>query len=152
MSLWETFSALKADSEENSPIMRKSNSFEIVYFSSLPASLTKILLKVMALSYSQKIFRCSRASNFEVDRPIWPEFERVRDFMFVPFTGEFDDDPVQNTVAILSTNFSPLQPIGQLLELKDKQLQFCSRNWPEFGLVRDFICVLVTFTASFTRI
>ena len=75
---------------------------------------------MMALSYSQKVFRFSRASNSEVERSIWPEFERVRDFMLVLFTGKFDDDPIQNKVAIVSTKFSPLQPMGQLLELKDK--------------------------------
>ena len=30
-----------------------------------------------------KIFHCSRASNYEVNGPIWPEIELVRDFMAV---------------------------------------------------------------------
>ena len=57
---------------------------------------------------SQKKFHHSRASNSKANIPIWPKFELRQDFMPVPVTCKFDEDPIKSEVAILRTIFSPL--------------------------------------------
>ena len=53
-------------------------------------------------------FFYSRASNSEVDSPIWPEFELIQDFMAVLVTCKIDEDRIKSEVAIIRTTFSPL--------------------------------------------
>ena len=50
----------------------------------------------------------SRASNSEVDSPIWPEFGPIQDFMAVLVTCKIDEDSIKSEVAIIRTTFSPL--------------------------------------------
>ena len=56
--------------------------------------------KMKALSpvqhFYREEFRRSRASNFKVNGPIWPEIELVRDFMFVFITCKFEEDQIKN--------------------------------------------------------
>ena len=44
---------------------------------------------------SMIFFRCSRAGNSEVNRPIRPVFEPTRDFMLNMDTCKFDKDPIK---------------------------------------------------------
>ena len=63
---------------------RNSNSSEILFLSSLPASLTKIESTLNALAWRHRFpqnIRHSRASNSKVNGPIRPEIELFRDFM-----------------------------------------------------------------------
>ena len=60
------------------------------------------------------MFHHSRASNSEVNGPIWPEIELVRDFMAVLVTCKYDEDPIRNEVAILRTTFSPIISLWEL--------------------------------------
>ena len=53
-----------------------------------------------------RLFRHSNNSN--VNGPIWPEFELIRDFMAVLVTCKFDEDPIKSEVAIVWTTLSPL--------------------------------------------
>ena len=55
----------------------------------------------------------TRAGNSEVNRPMWPDFQRIRDFMAVLVTCKFDDDLIKHEAAIMSTTFSPLQVYGK---------------------------------------
>ena len=67
--------------------------------------LTKFsLLKV----YAKKLYH-SRASNFDVNSPIWLEIELFGDFITVFVSYMLDEDPTKNDVAILRTTFSSLQ-------------------------------------------
>ena len=95
------------------------------------------------------IFRHSRASNSEVNSPIWPEFELVRDFMAVLVT------PASLTKlrsTILWTTVSPLQVYGKhFRRLRANNSKENNPIWPEIELVRDFMAVLVT-PASLTKL
>ena len=53
-------------------------------------------------------FRRSRAANSAVLGPIWPNFELVRDVMYVLVTCKFEEDPIKNEGARVFTTFSPL--------------------------------------------
>ena len=55
------------------------------------------------LKVYEKMFCRSRASNFEVNSPIWPEIELVQDFIAVLVTQKYDEDPIKNKVGILRT-------------------------------------------------
>ena len=44
----------------------------------------------------------------EVNRQMCQEFELFQDFMAVLVTCKFDDDPIKNEGAIVSTTFAPL--------------------------------------------
>ena len=74
---------------------RITNSFKLSCISSSPARMKMIQSKMKELEWSQhfshyksmRIFsRHSRAANFTVHCPIWPNFELVRDFMVVLIT------------------------------------------------------------------
>ena len=74
---------------------RISNSFEMLWMSSLPASMKKIRSKMKALEWSQHytaIFRRARADNSGVGVGIWPKFELIQAFMHVLVTCKNEDD------------------------------------------------------------
>ena len=74
---------------------RISNSSEMLWMSSLPASMKKIRSKMKALEWSQHytaIFRRTRADNFGVGVGIWPKFELIQAFMHVLVTCKNEDD------------------------------------------------------------
>ena len=52
--------------------------------------------------------RRSRAANSAVLGPIWPNFELVRDGMYVLVTCKYEEDPIKNEGARVFTTFSPL--------------------------------------------
>ena len=74
---------------------RISNSFEMLWMSSLPASMKKILSKMKALEWTQHytaIFQMARADNSGVGVGIWPKFELIQAFMHVLVTCKNEDD------------------------------------------------------------
>ena len=94
----------------------KSNSFELLCLSWLPATLMMIRSKMIELAWRQhfpivsvwKIFRRSRAANSVVSGPIWPKFELVRDFMHVLVTCKYETDRIKSNREKVETSFSPL--------------------------------------------
>ena len=91
------------------------------------------------------LFWHSRASNSEVNGPIWPEFEHIPDCIAVLVTCKFEDDSIKNEGAIFCTTFSPLQVHGKIFH--------CSRAnnskanipiRPKIDLVQDYMTVLIT--------
>ena len=52
--------------------------------------------------------RRSRAANYAVLGPIWPNFELVRDVIDVLVTCKYEEDPIKNEGAREVTSFSPL--------------------------------------------
>ena len=96
---------------------RISNSFKLLYMSSLPANIKRIQSKnsgenVMT-SFSPLLvygifFIRSRAANSAVLGPIWPNFELVRDVKDVLVTCNYKEDPIKNEGARALTTFSPL--------------------------------------------
>ena len=75
---------------------RISNSSEMLWMFSLPASMKKIRSKMKALEWSQhyteQFFRCARADNSGVGVGIWPKFELIQAFMHVLDTCKNEDD------------------------------------------------------------
>ena len=82
----------------------KSNSFELLCMSCLPATLMMIRSKMKELAWRHhfpiiilwEFFRRSRAANSIVSGPIWPNFELVRDFMHVLVTCKYKKDRIKN--------------------------------------------------------
>ena len=71
------------------------------------------LIKIESDKVKYRVFRHSRASNFDVNCLIWPGFKLIRDFKAVLVTCKFDEDPIKSEVAILRTTFSPLKVYGK---------------------------------------
>ena len=74
---------------------RISNPSEMLWMSSLPASMKKIRSKMKALEWSQHytaIFRRARAHNSGVGVGIWPKFELIQALMHVLVTCKNEDD------------------------------------------------------------
>ena len=90
---------------------RISNSSEMLWMSSLPASMKKIRSKMKALVWTQhytEIFRRARADNSGVGVGIWPKFELIQAFMHVLVTCKNEDDRFKNEGARVFTRFLPL--------------------------------------------
>ena len=74
---------------------RISNSSEMLWMSSLPASMKKIRSKMKALEWSQHytaIFQTRKGSYSGVGVDIWPKFELIQAFMHVLVTCKNEDD------------------------------------------------------------
>ena len=74
---------------------RISNSFEMLWMSSLPATMKNIRSKMKALEWSQHytaFFTRARADNSGVGVGIWPKFELIQAFMHVLVTCKNEDD------------------------------------------------------------
>ena len=74
---------------------RISNSSEMLWMSSLPASMKKIQSKMKALEWTQHytaFFRRARADNSGVGVGIWSKFELIQAFMHVLVTCKNEDD------------------------------------------------------------
>ena len=90
---------------------RNSNSFGLLWLSSLPASMSKIRSKIKELECLQDymtFFRRSRAANSEVRGGILPKFELIHAFIIVQVTCKNEEDPIKNEGARVLTIFSPL--------------------------------------------
>ena len=81
-------------------------------------------------------FQSSRASNVEVNRQIWSEFQLIRDLIPVLVFCKFDENSTKNKCAIALTYFSGAH--GRL-----SQKLMSGGIWPKFEFVH-FISVLVT--------
>ena len=88
---------------------------------------------------STTFFPALIARNSEVFRWMWQEFELVWDFIAVPVTCEFDDDPNKNEGAIVST-FSPLEAYGKnFRRSRASNSKASSPIWAKIELVQDFM-------------
>ena len=91
---------------------RISNSSEMLWMSSLPASMKKIQSKMKGLEWTQHytafFFRRARADNSGVGSGIRLEFELVQAFMYVLVTCKNEEDPIKNAGARVFKRFLPL--------------------------------------------
>ena len=90
---------------------RNSNSSEILWFSSIPASMKTIRLKIKALEcyqdYISGFFRRSKAANSEVSGGILQKFKLIQAFKVALVTFKNEEDPIKNEGArVLTTFFS----------------------------------------------
>ena len=102
---------------------RNLNSSALSCMSSLPASMRTINSKKKELECSQDFShyksmgffsRRSRAAKSAVLRPIWPNFELVRDVINVLVTCKFEEDPIKNEVLECSQHFSHYNLMGAI--------------------------------------
>ena len=96
---------------------RNLNSYKLSCMSSLPARMRMIDSKMKELEClqdfshykSMRTFsRPSKAANPAVLGLIWPNFELVRDVMYVLVTCKYEEDQIKNEDARVFTTFSPL--------------------------------------------
>ena len=73
-----------------------------------------------------------------------PEIERVRAFMPVLVTSNFDDDSIKNEQASMETPFSHCMFMGNVLDLKAANSIVNGPSWPKFEPVRDCMHILLT--------
>ena len=62
------------------------------------------------------------AVNFAVLGPIWPNFELVRDVIYVLYICKYEEDPIKNEKLECSQDFSHYNPMGAI----------CCHGKPEF--------------------
>ena len=98
------------------------------------------ILNLSLLPANPKSINCSKASNSHMNNPICPNFILVRDFMIVLVICKFDEQPLQNEIAIVHTTFSLLYVYGRL---KRKQLSLNSPIYPKIDFYQDLKAVLM---------
>ena len=90
---------------------RISNSSELLWMFSLPASTKKIRSKMKRLDCSRikhQFFRRARTDNSKVCGGIWPKFELILGFMHAILTCKNENDQIRNEGARVFTRFLPL--------------------------------------------
>ena len=68
----------------------------------------RVFTRFLSLQVYGDFSRRSRAANSAVLGPTWPNFELVRDVMYVLVTCKYEEDPIKNEGARVFTTFSPL--------------------------------------------
>ena len=112
----------------------KSNSSEIFCLSSLPSS-----LKIQSKMKCPHFCPSSRMLNSKVN---W-RFKLIQDFMPVLVTCKFDNNPIKNENAKVTTTFHQ-KPIGKFFDAEGEVTLKQSLIWPKIELVRDLMPVQVT--------
>ena len=87
---------------------RISNSFEILWLSSLPASMKKIQSKMKALEWTQHFPHYNSMVAMETSGRIWPNFELIQSLIHVLITCKYEKNPIKNSGENVMTSFSPL--------------------------------------------
>ena len=90
---------------------RISNSSEMLWMFSLPASMKKVRSKIKALECSTLYsnFRCAKADNSGVGGGIWPKFELIQ---AVLVTCKNEDDRIKKAELEYSQYFYHYKPMG----------------------------------------
>ena len=87
---------------------RISNSFEILWISSLPASMKKIRSKMKALEWTQHFPNYNSMVAMETSARIWPNFELIQALIHVLITCKYEKNPIKNSGENVMTSFFPL--------------------------------------------
>ena len=87
---------------------RISNSSEILWMSSLPASMKKIRSKMKALEWTQHFPHYNSMVAMETSGRIWPNFELIQALIPVLITCKYEKNPIKNNGENVMTSFSPL--------------------------------------------
>ena len=87
---------------------RISNSFEILWMSSLPASMKKIRSKMKALEWTQHFPNYNSMVAMETSGRIWLNFELIQAFIHVLITCKYEKNPIKTSGENVMTSFSPL--------------------------------------------
>ena len=87
---------------------RISNSSEILWMSSLPASMKKIRSKMKALEWTQHLNHYNSMVAIETSGRIWPNFELIQALIHVLITCKYEKNLIKNSGENVMTSFSPL--------------------------------------------
>ena len=87
---------------------RISNSSEILWMSSLPASMKKIRSKMKALEWTQHFPHYNSMVAMETSGRIWPNFELIQALINVLITCKYEKNLIKNNGENVMTSFSPL--------------------------------------------
>ena len=87
---------------------RISNSSEILWMSSSPASMKKIRSKMKALEWTQHFPNYNSMVAMETSGRIWPNFELIQALIHVLITCKYEKNPIKNSEENVMTSFSPL--------------------------------------------
>ena len=87
---------------------RISNSSEILWMSSLPASMKKIRSKMKALEWTQHFPHFNSMVATETSGRIWPNFKLIQALIHVLITCKYEKNLIKNSGENVMTSFSPL--------------------------------------------
>ena len=87
---------------------RISNSSEILWMSSLPASLNKSRSKMKTLVWKQHFPHYNSMVAMETSGRIWPNFELIQALIHVIITCKYEKNPIKNSGENVMTSFSQL--------------------------------------------
>ena len=87
---------------------RISNSSEMLWMFSLPASMKKIRSKMKALEWTQHFPHYNSMVAMETSGRIWPNFELIQALIHVLITCKYEKNPIKNSGENVMTSFSPL--------------------------------------------
>ena len=87
---------------------RISNSSDILWMSSLPASMKKIRSKMKALEWTQHFPHYNCMVAMETGGRIWPNFELIQALIHVLITCKYEKNLIKNSGENVMTSFSPL--------------------------------------------
>ena len=74
----------------------------------------RVFTRFLLLQVYGDFSRRSRAANSAVLGPIWPNFELVRDVMYVLVTCKYDEDPIKMKALECSQHFPHYNPMGAI--------------------------------------
>ena len=86
---------------------RISNSSEMLWMSSLPASMKKIRSKIKALEWTQHFPHYNSMVAMETSGRIWLNFELIQALIHVLITCKYEKNPIKNSGENVMTSFSP---------------------------------------------
>ena len=108
---------MASNSKVSSAICPEFELVQMLCLSRLSANLIKIRLKqkrlYMLRTRSNTVFSAFNASNSEVNSPIWPEFELVRDFITALVTCKFEYDSIKSQALSSGQQFLHYKSMGK---------------------------------------
>ena len=115
---------------------RISNSSDILWMSSLLASMKKIQSKMKALEWTQHFPHYNCMVAMETSGRIWPNFELIQALIHVLITCKYEKNPIKNSGENVMTSFSPLKVYGDFSRRsRAANSAVLSPIWPNFELV-----------------
>ena len=88
---------------------QNSNSFELSWMSSLPASMKRSGCKTAEKKWRHHFFFIiTLFVTMETSGWIWPNFKLIQALMYVIITCKYEKDPIQNSREKVETSFFPL--------------------------------------------
>ena len=91
---------------------RISNSSEMLWMFSLPASMKKILSKMKALEWTQHFPHYNSMVAMETSGRIWPNLELIQALIHVLIYCKYEKNPIKNSGENVMTSFSHYKSMG----------------------------------------